>query len=56
MTGTLRSDRYGKPLNMVVHSFNDAPMKDLPPIGDLMGAVPNLTGGLSIGEYLEDFD
>lgn len=54
VTGTIRSNRYGRPLSMVVHSFNEAPLQDLPPVGELMGSIPNFTGGLSMAEYFED--
>ena len=48
VSGMIRSDRNGQPLSMLVESLDGASMKPLPPIDELMGAVPNLTGGLSL--------
>jgi hypothetical protein len=56
VSGNVQSDRYGKPISMVAETLAAASLGMLPPIESLMGSVPNLTGGLSIKEYLEDLD
>jgi hypothetical protein len=56
VTGMVNSDRKGIPISMSVETLDGAMLRDLPPIDALMGIVPNLTGGLSIKEFLEELN
>lgn len=54
VAGMIRCDRNGLPLSVFVEELDGAHQDHLPPIADLMGAVPNLTEGMSLKEYFED--
>jgi hypothetical protein len=56
VTGMVHSDRNGLPIRVYVEDLDGASREYLPPIADLMGSVPNLTGGMSLKEYFEDPD
>ena len=57
VSGNIKADRYGKPLSMKVESFDIVHDQDsLPSIAEMKGLVPDITGGLSLREYLEDCD
>jgi hypothetical protein len=55
--GMVKADRYGRPISMNVETFDSASIPtNLPTIEEMRGAVPDVTGGLSLKEFLEDFD
>jgi hypothetical protein len=56
VSGMISADQSGLPISLVVESLLGFELGNLPSITDLMGAVPNLTGGLSLREFFEDFD
>jgi hypothetical protein len=56
VSGMIRCDRNGLPLRVSVDDLDGVAEDYLRPIGDLMGSVPNLLGGRSLKEYLEDSD
>ena len=56
VTGMIQADRYGQPVAMTVESLDGAELGNLPTIEEMMGLVPNFTGGLSLKEFFEDTD
>jgi len=56
VSGTISSDRYGQPLSMSVETLDGAMLGNLPSIEEMVGLVPNLTGGLSLREFFEDLE
>jgi hypothetical protein len=57
VTGMMKADRHGRPLSMQVETFD--PVSDplyLPTIEEMRGSIPNLTGGQTLKEFLEDDD
>jgi hypothetical protein len=57
VVGMLKADRHGRPVSMMVETF-DAVTKpsSLPTIEEMRGLIPNFTGGLSLKEFFEDTD
>ena len=56
VTGMIQADRYGQPVAMTVESLDGAELGNLPTIEEMVGLVPNFTGGLSLKEFFEDTD
>lgn len=56
VTGMVSADRYGQPLSMNVENLEGAALGMLPSIEEMVGLVPNFTGGLSLREFFEDME
>jgi hypothetical protein len=56
VTGMIQADRQGKPVGMTVETLDGAELGILPSIEEMMGLVPDFTGGLSLREFFEDAD
>jgi hypothetical protein len=55
VTGMMRADRHGRPLSMEVETFNAvSDPGQLPTIEEMRGSLPDLTGGKTMKEFLED--
>ncbi len=55
VTGMVKADRYGRPLSMVVETFDSfSSPANLPTIEEMRGLIPDFTGGLSLQEFFED--
>jgi hypothetical protein len=56
VSGMMLCDRNGQPLAISVESVDGVAERPTRSLDELMGSVPDLTGGLSLREFLEDFD
>jgi hypothetical protein len=56
VTGMVNADRYGQPLSMNIENLEGASPEMLPSIEEMIGLVPDFTGGLSLREYFEDME
>jgi hypothetical protein len=55
--GMMKADHQGRPISMVVEDFDSlSSPANLPTIEQMCGLIPDFTGGLSLKEFIEDFD
>ena len=55
-SGMVQSDQNGQPLSMRVETLDSCTLSLTPSIDEVMGLVPDFTGGLSLREFFEDGD
>lgn len=56
VSGMINADRNGQPVSMTIETLDGVSLDSLPTIEEMIGRVPNFTGGLSLREFLEDTD
>ena len=57
VVGMINADRQNRPVSMSVDTVDPLPEENnLPTIEEMVGLVPNFTGGLSLREFFEDYD
>jgi len=54
VSGMVSADRYGQPVSMSIETLDGAALEALPSIEEMIGLLPDLTGGLSLRDFLED--